>query len=173
MTAAPNADLEALRSEAAVGDPLEKVALCFDWTHPRQTMRGLGGNFCQPRYGSTDALDAVGRYALANLKVAHARIGLPLEKWTPQPSVYRKDAQAAASLGALREMARRGIPTVVSIWEGPQWMLGGKPEEGGRTLDPAKFALCADAIAAYLVVARDDETAQKSITCRSTSPTTG
>ena len=147
--------LDALVETAAARSPLGRVAVAFDLAHPRQTMLGLGGNFCQPRYGHTESLDAVGRYALANLKVAHARVGLPLEKWTPTPGEYRDDAQAAASLGALREMARRGIPTVVSIWEGPGWMLGGKPEQSGRVLDPSKYDACIDAVAQYLVVARD------------------
>ena len=147
--------LDALVELAAARDPLGKVALSLDLAHPRQAMRGLGGNFCQPRYGATEPLDAVGRYALANLKVAHARVGLPLEKWTPEPGVYRDDAQTAASLGALREMARRGIPTVVSIWEGPKWMLGGAAEQSGRVLDPAKYDACIDAIAGYLALAHE------------------
>ncbi len=147
--------LDALVTQSADANPVGTVAIGLDRAHPRQTMVGLGGDFCQPRYGHTEAMDVVGQYALDHLQVAHARVGLPLEKWCPARGEYHDDAQAEASLKQLKEMARRKIPTVLSIWEGPQWMLGGKPEQSGRVLDPAKYRDCIDAIAEYLVLARD------------------
>ena len=151
----PNASLDVLVDEAATHDPLGPVTVTLDPRRTRQTMLGLGGNFTQPRYGSVESPDAVGRYVLDHLKVTHARVGLPLDYWTPSPGAYHDDAQAAASFRVLKEMARRGIPTVVSIWEGPAWMLGGTHEASGRVLDPAKYTACIEAIAEYLVVARD------------------
>ena len=73
-------------------------------------MQGLGGNFCQPRYGATEPMDAVGRYNLTHLHVAHARIGIPLNNWTPERGVYRDEAPAHAALLQMQEMARRKIP---------------------------------------------------------------
>jgi len=151
----PKVSLDALVTVAAESSPVGNLSIGFDRAHPRQTMIGLGGDFCQPRYGHTEPMDVVGQYALDHLKVAHARVGLPLEKWCPAPGEYHDDAQAAASLAQLKEMTRRKIPTVLSIWEGPQWMLGGRPEQSGRTLDPSKYNACIAAIAEYLVVARD------------------
>ncbi len=134
---------------------LGDVAVRIDRSQVRQTMVGLGGNFCQPRYGSVEPMDAVGAYVLKNLKVAHARVGLPLEKWNPAPGVYEENAQSKAVLLALQDFAKRGIPTVVSVWEGPGWMLGGNREQSGRTLPVEKYQACAEAIARFLAVAKN------------------
>lgn len=150
-----NADLNQLVERATAQNPLGTVNVDFDLKRPRQTMLGFGGNFCQPRYGSTEAMDAVGRYNLDHLNVVHARVGLPLNYWTPEPGVYRDEAQAAASLKILAEMARRHIPTVLSIWEGPGWMLGGSPEQSGRLLPAEKYDACIDAVVRYLILARE------------------
>ncbi|MEZ0327600.1 MAG: hypothetical protein ACAH95_17010 [Fimbriimonas sp.] len=147
--------LDQLVEYAISQSPLGEVRVDFNLKNTNQTMLGFGGNFCQPRYGSTEPMDVVGNYALNHLNVVHARIGLPLNSWNPSPGVYRDDAQAKASLEALQIMARRGIPTVVSVWEGPTWMLGGNPEQNGRILPREKYRQCIDAIAEYLVVARD------------------
>jgi hypothetical protein len=147
--------LDALTDLAISGNPLGRARVAIDLRKTRQILQGLGGNFCQPRYGSTEAMDAVGRYVLGHLNVRHARIGLPLEQWYPAPDVYRDTDQARASLLTLQEMARRKIPTVVSVWEGPGWMLGGSREQSGRTLPPAMYGECIKAIGHYLVTARD------------------
>lgn len=122
---------------------------------PRQTMLGLGGNFCQPRYGKTEPMDQVGDYVLTNLTVSHARVGLPLNHWNPSPGVYRDEAQAKAAFEALQLLSRRKLPIVLSAWEGPTWMTGGQVEQMGRTLAPDKIDPCIDSIVRFLVVARD------------------
>ncbi len=147
--------LDQLVEYAISQSPLGDVDVVFNFADTKQTMVGFGGNFCQPRYGSTEAMDAVGEYALKHLNVVHARIGLPLNNWNPAPGVYKDEAQAKASLEALQIMAKRKIPTVVSVWEGPQWMIGGNPEQSGRTLPRDKYAACIEAVAQYLVTARD------------------
>ncbi len=151
----PDVSLASLTEGLAMRDPLGTVPVDFDFAHPRQTMIGLGGNFTQPRYGRTESPDAVGRTVLAHLPVRHARIGLPLDYWTPSRGVYREEGQAAASMKALALLTKRGIPTVVSVWEGPAWLLPGKKEASGRVLDPAQYRDCIEAIVRYLVVARD------------------
>lgn len=147
--------LDAIVDEAAKASPIGALTFTVNRNDLRQTIMGLGGNFCQPRYGSSEALDNVGRYVLDNLNVVHARIGLPLNHWNPQPGVFKDEGPARASLQALAEMTRRRIPTVVSVWEGPRWMLGGQPEQMGRSLPRDKYAACIDAIARYLLLARD------------------
>ena len=151
----PGLSPDDLADVVARGDPLGSARASVRLVETRQTLVGFGGDFCQPRYGRTEAMDAVGAYNLAHLRVAHARIGIPLDWWTPEKGVYKDDAQARASFLAMQEMARRKIPFVASIWEGPQWMLGGRREQSGRTLPPEHVDDCIEAIAQYLITARD------------------
>lgn len=140
---------------AAQQNPLGETTAQVRLQETRQTMLGFGGNFCQPRYGSTEPMDAVGRYNLQNLRVVYARIGLPLNGWTPERGVYRDEAQARAALLQIQEFNRRRIPVIASIWEGPGWMLGGRPEQMGRTLPRERYADCIEAVTRFLVTARD------------------
>ncbi|MCS6775678.1 MAG: glycosyl hydrolase [Chloroherpetonaceae bacterium] len=147
--------MEELRAFCARQDPLGMARVTVQTTRTRQTLEGFGGNFCQPRYGATEPMDAVGEYNLKHLQVVCARIGLPLEKWAPAPGVYRDEGPAHAAFLQMRLMKQRGLPLIVSVWEGPQWMLGGQPEQMGRTLPAQKYADCIEAIAQFLVTARD------------------
>jgi len=147
--------LEEVVAAAAARSPIGAVRVSLDRSRKAQTMVGLGGNFCQPRYGSTEPMDAVGRFNLDRLKVAHARVGIPLNWWAPEPGVYKDEAQAHASFLLMQDLSRRRIPIVGSVWEGPAWMLGGSREQMGRTLPPDKYDACIEAIARYLTTARD------------------
>jgi O-glycosyl hydrolase len=140
---------------AAEKNPLGKVNATVQLNQTRQTMRGFGGNFAQPRYGATEPMDAVGEYNLHNLRVVHARVGIPLNYWTPQPGVYKDEAQARAAFLQMQMMAKRKIPITGSVWEGPLWMLPGTTEQGGRTLPRERYDDCIEAIAQFLVTARD------------------
>ncbi len=140
---------------AAEQNPLGAVTVAVDLATTKQTLGGFGGNFCQPRYGSTEAMDPVGRYNLEGLKVVQARIGIPLNHWTPEQGVYKDEGQAKAALEQMRMMAERKIPILASVWEGPLWMLGGRPEQNGRTLPPERYDICIEAIGRFLVTARD------------------
>ncbi|HSV74993.1 MAG TPA: hypothetical protein VLH79_14630 [Chthonomonadales bacterium] len=147
--------LDELVQAAADASPLGTVSVAVDRNRRLQTMRGFGGNFCQPRYGSSEPMDAVGRHNLTHLDVRHARIGLPLNHWNPEPGVYREAGPARAALEAMQLFARRRIPITVSVWEGPIWMLGGQPEQMGRRLPPERYADCIEAVARFLTLARD------------------
>ena len=133
---------------------LGSLQAAVHWADLRQTLVGFGGNFCQPRYGSTEPMDLVGRYNLEHLAVAHARIGIPLNSWTPEKGVYRDEAQAHAAFLQMQEMKRRKIPFVGSVWEGPLWMLGGRAEQMGRKLSPERAGDCIEALAQFLITAR-------------------
>ncbi|MEJ5170210.1 MAG: hypothetical protein WHU10_04415, partial [Fimbriimonadales bacterium] len=145
--------LDRLLTLTVAQQPLGTVQASFDLRSTRQTMLGLGGNFCQPRYGSSEPLDAVGRYCLQNLNVVHARIGLPLDHWTPERGRYATEGPAIAAMAAMGEMARRKIPMVVSVWEGPQWMLPGR-RESGRVLPRENYPACIEAIVRFLTEAK-------------------
>lgn len=146
---------EELVALAAQGNPLGTARVTVRLADTKQTLMGFGGNFCQPRYGSTEALDAVGRYNLEHLPVAHARVGIPLNWWAPERGVYKDEAQAHAALLLMQEMARRRIPIVGSVWVGPAWLVGNQTEQSGRALAPEKYGDCIEAIAQFLVTARD------------------
>jgi O-glycosyl hydrolase len=143
-----------LTTLAAEMNPLGNVQVQVQLNETRQTMRGFGGNFAQPRYGATTPMDAVGEYNLQNLRVVHARIGIPLNYWTPERGVYKDEAQAHAALLQMQMMAQRKIPITASVWEGPLWMLG-EPAEKPRTLPRERYEDCIEAIAQFLVMARD------------------
>lgn len=146
--------LEQLQARAIETNGLGRVELSIRKNQPRQTMLGFGGNFCQPRYGSSDAMDPVGLRNLEELKVVHARIGLPLNHWAPERGVTKDEGPARASLLALQMMKKKGIPVVVSVWEGPGWLQGGTPEQVGRTLPPDRYADCIEIIGSYLALAK-------------------
>jgi O-glycosyl hydrolase len=146
---------EQMRALAAAQTPLGKVTVAVDLKATRQTIYGFGGNFAQGRYGSSDKIDPVGQYNLDHLKVVHARVGIPLNHWAPAKGVYKDEGPAHGVFLLMQEMTRRKIPMVGSIWEAPAWLVGGKPEESGKTLPPEKYADCIAAIARFLVTARD------------------
>lgn len=152
--------LESLVELATASQRIDGTTIVVNRNDRRQTMIGMGGDFCQPRYGSTSAMDTVGQYNLDHLNVVHARIGFPLNNWNPEPNVYKEDAQAKAALEQLQVMKRKSIPTVLTIWEGPKWMLGGEPEQSGRVLPPERYQACINAIAQFLEVARDKYNAE-------------
>ncbi len=147
--------LDEVIAMASAQSPIGTVAIRLMPTRKAQTMVGLGGNFCQPRYGQTEPMDAVGQWNLEHLNVAHARVGIPLNWWTPEPGIYKDEAQAHAGFLLMQELSKRRIPIVGSVWEGPEWMLGGQREQMGRTLPADKYDICIEAIAKYLVTARD------------------
>ena len=146
--------LDELIALAATSTPLGAVRAQVIFRQAKQTMRGFGGNFAQPRYGATEALDAVGRFNLERLAPTHARLGLPLNFWAPERGVYKDEAQAHATFEQMQLMAARRIPITLSVWEGPTWMLPGQSETG-RPLPRENYAACVEAIAQFLVTARD------------------
>ncbi len=152
--------IESLQALAIEQNRLGSVHVAIQREEFHQTIQGFGGDFCQPRYGSKEPMDLVGRYTLEHLTVAHARIGIPLNNWTPTKGVYNDDGQAHAALLQMQEMKKHGIPFVGSIWEGPQWMLGGRPEQMGRKLPTENVQDCIEAIAQFLVTARDKYSAE-------------
>nr|CAA9275006.1 GH30 / GH30_1 [uncultured Armatimonadetes bacterium] len=147
--------VDALVALAAERNLLGAAVVTVRRGETRQTVAGFGGNFAQPRYGAGEPMDAVGRYNLQNLRVVHARVGLPLNHWAPQKGVYREEGPARAALLQMQQMARRKIPIAASVWEGPAWMLPGPAEQNGKRLPPENYDECIEAIGRFLVVARD------------------
>lgn len=137
-----------------IQSPVGSVRISFDKKHPLQSMVGFGGDFPHAQYGGTEPFDSVGNYVLRHLRVAHARVGLPLKYWAQSPGQFQIEGPAQASMETLAEMSKRHIPTVLSIWEGPTWMLGGKEGEQGRELPRNQYDACIEAITQYLLTAK-------------------
>ena len=146
--------LDELLELAAVASGGSDMTVAVDVEDVRQTMVGLGGNFCQPRYGRTEALDRVGEYVLENLDVRHSRIGVPLDYWAPEPGVYQEEGQAAAAMRAMKLLNDRGIPVIASVWEAAGWLLGGEREQMGRRLPVDRYDDCARALGEFFVRAK-------------------
>lgn len=144
-----------LEDFAAEQNPLGKALVKVDLGDTMQTLVGFGGDFCQPRYGSSDAIDPVGQYNLDHLAVAQARVGIPLNYWTPEKGDYEDNGPAHAAFLLMQELSRRHIPIIGTVWEGPTWLLPGKPEQSQRTLSTDEYSDCIEAIVRFLATARD------------------
>lgn len=151
----PKENLEEFQNAAIETNRLGRAEVVLNPSKVAQTLQGMGGNFCQPRYGASEPMDSVGRYVLDHLNVRHARVGLPLNVWAAERGRNNETGPAKASLQALQILAKRKIPLTVSIWEGPKWMLPGETEQAGKVVPPELYEECANSIAEYLVTARD------------------
>jgi len=148
--------LEQLQTQALTANPLGKVSVSIPWGKVRQTMRGFGGNFCQPRYGSTSAMDSVGTYVLNNLKVTDARIGIPLNDFSPSEGNFNVGGTVRASYEAMRIFKQRKMPIVASVWEPPRWLTGGNREQNGTSIPPEMLDSFIRIVGAYLQTSKTE-----------------
>lgn len=147
---------DGLLDVVAEATPLGTATVAVNLRQTRQTIVGIGGNFCKGRFGQTEPNDAVGRFTLENLNVAHARVGIPLEKWAPNPDgKFVDDGPSHGTLLLMQQMARKNIPLVASIWEAPDWMVVDPKRGSGKQIRPEHWRDCIEAIAQFLVTARD------------------
>jgi len=131
--------------------------LVIDPSRPGRKFDGMGGNF---RIQSpADAAQI--QYNFDHLRIAWGRVAMPLDQWQPSEDV--DPVQAAATAGTLnsnvreamemaQKLARKNIPTVISIWSAPRWALatsgGGR---GGRArINPAQWDKVCKSIGSYL-----------------------
>ncbi|MCU0316593.1 MAG: hypothetical protein MUC92_08370 [Fimbriimonadaceae bacterium] len=147
--------LEQLYSKVYGASSPEPVTLTFNKSQKYQTLAGLGGNFCQPRYGSQEAMDGVGKKILESLDVKAARIGIPLNHWAPQRGLYSEKGQARASFEAMKQLKSKGIPVMASVWEPPRWLMGGSQEQGGLSIPAAEWNTLIEIIGEYLRTAKE------------------
>jgi Glycosyl hydrolase family 30 TIM-barrel domain len=141
----------------ATGDVDKSAArLVIDPSRPGRQYDGMGGNF---RIQSpADAAQI--QYNLDNLRVAWGRVAMPLDRWQANEDTHPVEAATTGTLnGGVREamemaqkLARKDIPTIISIWSAPSWALatdgGGR---GGRArINPDKWDKVCDSIGSYL-----------------------
>ncbi len=144
-------ELQLMATDAA---PLGRVEVSADFSELKQTMRGLGGNFCQPRYGRAEAMDAVGQYSLDNLEVVTGRIGIPLNHYAPSHSKRILDGPAGAAMEAMAILKKRGMPVIASVWEASDWILPGEQEAMGKVLPRAAWGEFISLTADWMVEAK-------------------
>jgi hypothetical protein len=147
---------DALLNLAAEATPLGNAQVSVNMGQVRQTMVGLGGNYCKGRFGQTEPNDAVGRYTLENLNVAHARVGIPLERWTPTSGgQYKDEGPVHGTFELMRQMSAKNIPLVASIWEAPDYMVANPQDKTAKRIKREQWGECIEAITQWLVTARD------------------
>jgi hypothetical protein len=147
---------DALMDIAAQMAPLGPVNVAVDFRTVRQTMTGIGGNFAKGRFGMTEMNDTAGRVTLDTLNCTHARIGIPLQFGVDAPGgKYKDEGPNHGVFLLMQEMTKRKIPMVVSAWDAPKWMLSNPERDSGRIIPRERWPDAIDALAQFLVIARD------------------
>jgi len=130
--------------------------LVVDPSQPGRQYDGMGGNF---RIQSpADAAQI--QYNLDHLRVAWGRVAMPLDRWQPNEDADPVEAATTGSLNtSVREamemaqkLARKNIPTVISIWSAPSWALatGGGGRMGRARINPEQWDKVCKSIGSYL-----------------------
>ncbi|MGO9203870.1 MAG: hypothetical protein ACLQM8_25400 [Limisphaerales bacterium] len=130
--------------------------LVVDPSQPGRKYDGIGGNF---RIQSpADAAQI--QYNLDHLRVAWGRVAMPLDRWQPSEDVDPVEAATTNTVNtSVREamemaqkLARKNIPTVISIWSAPGWALaaGGGGRGGRARINPEKWDKVCKSIGSYL-----------------------
>ncbi len=130
--------------------------LTVDASKPGRKFDGMGGNF---RIQSpADAAEI--QYNLDNLRVVWGRVAMPLDRW--QPIEDADPAGAAATNGVntnvreamemAQKLARKNIPTAISIWSAPNWALATNSSGrfGRARINPDKWDKVCKSIGSYL-----------------------
>ncbi len=128
---------------------------------------GFGGNF---RLQNPKTDPRVINYCLQNMRVAWARVEMPLQLWQPQKDSNPIDSAKAGNIHPhvkeSMEMAARlgkmGMPVIVTAWSAPRWAITGDISRGprpngvwGNPLDTSNMQAIYKSIADYLIYLRD------------------
>jgi len=130
--------------------------LMVDPSRPGRKYDGMGGNF---RIQSpADAAQI--QYNFDHLRIAWGRVAMPLDRWQPNEDA---DPVQAATQGTLdrsvreamemaQKLARKDVPTIISIWSAPRWALAtsgaGRGQHAG--INPAQWDKICKCIGSYL-----------------------
>jgi hypothetical protein len=130
--------------------------LAIDSSRPGRRYDGMGGNF---RIQSpADAAQIA--YNLDHLRVAWGRVAMPLDRWQPDEHADPAEAATTNTLNAsvreamemAQKLARKRIPTIISIWFAPGWALAAS--DGGpwgrARINPERWDKVCKSIGCYL-----------------------
>lgn len=138
---------------AFAAEPDDSAArLSLDLAGPRYRFDGFGGNYCFQLESPVTA------YTLDNLESRWARTAISLIEWdSPEPD--RPGSRLRLELELMRELSRKGIPLVASIWRLPERFLAGRaangPDANQRRIDPRSWDQLLESLGSYMLYARD------------------
>jgi hypothetical protein len=146
----------------ASGDPdREAVEITLSGGAPGPAFEGFGGNFV---YGLESPVAA---QLIERLAPVRARIEMPLYEWEPEndnasaaePDWARFTARDAPGstlrrrFELARDLAARGVPLTISVWDLPEWMYEGAPRgrwASRRTVSTEMWPEVLESAGAYL-----------------------
>ncbi|MGC4043591.1 MAG: hypothetical protein QM758_07275 [Armatimonas sp.] len=138
--------LEELVELAAQLTPTGTVNVQINTREQRQTMVGLGGNFMGSwRANGGEPNDPVEQRTRIVMKPRHARLGLSLKLFAPEPGIYSERPKTTELLQLAGQLTRENVPIVVSVWEAEKWLTG--TVEGKTSIPEARWN---DAIGIFL-----------------------
>ncbi len=146
----------------------EQVHLQIDTDSVGYRLDGVGGNYCfNTRTPDTD-------YTLEHLRSGWARTEMTLQQWVPDEGYAGADntdwdylreqdrpgSELRREFELMQILQQRDIPFVVSVWHLPEWLYEDDEILGRgahrRRIHPDKWPDLLEAIASYLVYARDE-----------------
>ncbi|MBC8109302.1 MAG: hypothetical protein H7Z14_22150 [Anaerolineae bacterium] len=149
----------AIKTSGEVDRPPATVTI--DTSQPGATFEGMGGNFC---WGSQSPTVP---YYLDNARIVWGRVSFAMPLWQPHESdnpatrpVDELPDEIRESLRMSRELHRRKIPIIVSVWNAPEWAHAARendrgPRRGAARIDPAKWDAFAKSIGRYLLMFKE------------------
>ncbi len=130
----------------SVSGPVDRqgVTVSLDATRPGRAFDGMGGNFRLQFPNDPPVID----YMLANTRVAWSRLAMWWRDWDAEET---GDPLRAARAGTVtqrqteqiaiaRQLATRGIPVIVSVWDPPEWARTARPNRPNIYSDPVNPA---------------------------------
>ena len=137
---------------------------------------GMGGNF--RLQGPADPAPIA--YNLANLRVAWARLEMPLSTWqsseTADPAAVPPDklnSKVKEAMEMARTLAKKQIPYVISDWSAPNWAVAPGGAGGGRQIAPEKWPAMYKGITSYIAYMKKNLWRRAGCCSRSTKRTWG
>ncbi len=134
---------------------------------PLQTIQDIGGgNFIHQTGESLVAMDAIAKMNIETFNPKYGRVRIVLEEWEPKndnddPNTFNwaafKDTRYNhAAFLLLQEFKQRGMNITASVWNAPNWMVSNPEADSQRLIDPTQYPEMVEALAAWLVRARDE-----------------
>ena len=143
------------------------VEIAVNRNQPGRLFEGFGGNF---RLQNPTADPQVIDYCLENMRVAFGRVEMPWATWHPdENSNPLEDARNGKlnervhrSMQMAQQLAKKGMPVIVSVWFPPVWALAPNQQRSGQSggiaalrLDPSKTERIYQSFADYLVFLKE------------------
>jgi len=148
------------------------VHLTLDAGKVRYRLDGFGGDYC---FGIESPIT---RYTLDNLNIAWARTEMTPAEWEPEndnasptdtnwavlTSHDQPDSNLRREFLLAREIQKRGVPYVISIWYLPEWLYA-PPGKASLKVAPGKWSELLECIGSYLEYAKKQYGVEPDLFC--------